>query len=273
MDFHIKEFYRQSSEDFPSGNFHKIIALNEAPDISWEALKEKVPKMNKGWFELAHLSTQDRIDFTRDFWIATLPYHPKLQEFVERFFSSLDDIAIFITQKQFDDEFEAQMVYSIANNGGFFRGYSPATDDEIADFQKQFPDFIFPQDYLAFLRIHSGFCKATDSTGILKVNHLLENYENFQAMIENTNARVTTERGILVNPKMLIPFYESFGMPFFQCFWGDWYPQNVTGMGNVYFSDTSKTISDPLNYEDSSSLNLAFTTFSNWLMFYLERIA
>ena len=49
MDFHIKEFYRQTSDDFPSGNFHKVIALNEAPDIPWETLVEMVPKLNKGW--------------------------------------------------------------------------------------------------------------------------------------------------------------------------------------------------------------------------------
>lgn len=102
---------------------------------------------------------------------------------------------------------------------------------------------------------------------------MLENYTQFQTMLESLESRVTTERGLTVNPKSLIPFYESFGMPFFQCFWGDWYPQNVMGMGNVYFSMTSKTISDPLNYEDSSSLNMAFTTFIDWLMFYLERIA
>lgn len=273
MDFHIKEFYRQSSDDFPSGNFHKVIALNDSPDISWEALKAKVPRLKRGWYELAHLSSSDRIEFIRDFWLATLPYHPKMQEFIIRFFNSLDDIVIFITQKQFDDEFEAQMIYSVANNGGFFRGCSPASEEEIADFQKQFPDFIFPSDYLAFLRIHNGFCKATDSTGIFKSMQMMENYQRFQSMIETMDSRVTTERGISVNPKTLIPFYESFGMPFFQCFWGDWYPQNVTGMGNVYFSVTSKTISDPLNYEDSASLNMAYTTFTDWLMFYLERIA
>ncbi len=273
MDDHIKEFYTQFSEDFPSGNFHKVIALNDAPDIPWDTLGEKVPKLKRGWYELARLSVQDRIDFTRDFWLATFPYHPKLQDFIIRFFNSLDDIAIFITQKQYNDDFEAQMVYSVANNGGFFRGCSPADDNEIATVQKNFGNFIFPEDYLAFLRIHNGFCKATDTTGILKTENMLENYTQFQAMIDTIDARVTTERGIPVNPKKLIPFYESFGMPFYQCFWGDWYPQNVMGVGNVYFSVTSKTVSDPLNYEDSASLNMAFTTFTDWLMFYLERIA
>lgn len=273
MDIHIKEFYQQPSDDFPSGNFHQVIALNEAPDIPWDVVSRQVPKLKKGWYELAHLTAQDRIEFTRDFWLATLPYYPHLQEFVGRFFNSLDDIGIYLTQKQYDDEFEAQMVYSVANNGGFFRGFSPADETEMSEFQKSFPDHIFPPDYIAFMSIHNGFCKATDSTGIFKVEHMLDQFRAFQSMIENMGGTVTTERGIVVNPKTLIPFYESFGMPFFQCFWSDWYPQNVTGMGNVYFSVTSKTVSDPLNYEDASSLNMSFTTFAKWLMFYLERIA
>lgn len=271
MDHHIKDFYRQSSGD-SNGNFHKVISINEAPDIPWEDLCEKVPELPRGWYELAHLNAEDRIEFTRDYWSTILPYHPHLQISIEKFFDSLDDICIFITQKKYEDNFEVQMVYSIRNNGGFFRGCAPATEDNITDMEKEFADYIFPQDYLAFLKIHNGFCKATDSTGIFPTAQVSSTYKIFQKMIENIDTRVTTERGIEVNPKTLIPFYESFGMPFYQCFWGDWYPQNVTGMGNVYFSITSKTISDPLNYEDSSSLNMAYTTFTDWLMFYLERI-
>jgi hypothetical protein len=272
MDSHIREFYRENSPDFPDGNFRKVIALHEAPDITWEALQEKGMKIYKGWFELAHLSSRDRIDFTRDFWLSILPYHPKSQDFITRFFDSLDDIGIFITQKQYEDEYVIQMVYSIANNGGFYRGFEPVNDDEMMEMERDFSDFIFPVDYLAFLRIHNGFRKATDKTGIFKTKHMTESYQKFQTMIESMGGVVTTERGAQVNPKSLIPFYESFGMPFFQCFWADWYPQNVTGMGNVYFSVTSRTVSDPLNYEDSSSLNMAFTRFLDWLMFYLERI-
>lgn len=273
MDIHIKEFYRQASDDFPSGNFHQIIPLNDAPDIPWDDIIHKVPQLTKGWYELAHLERKDRIEFVRDYWLSTLPYHPKMQDFIIRFFNSMDDIVLFLTQKQYDDDFEAHMVYSVANNGGFFCGFSPATENDIITFQKSFPQCIFPEDYLSFLKIHNGFCKATDTTGIFKIEHMLEKFHQFQLMLEAIDGRVTTERGQPVNPNSLIPFYESFGMPFFQCFWADWYPQNVTGMGNVYFSNTSKTVSDPLNYEDSSSLNMAFTTFTDWLMFYLERIA
>lgn len=271
MDFHIKEFYKESSHGL-NGNFHKVFLISDSTDSTWEDLHEKIPLLTKGWYELAQLSSQDRIEFTKEFWLSMFPYHPGLQDFIENFFNSLDDIVIFITQKKYDDAFEPQMVYSIANNGGFFRGCSPAIEDDVTEMERNFADYIFPQDYLAFLKIHNGFCKATDSTGIFKTKEVSKNYRSFQEMIDSIDTRVTTERGLEVNPRTLIPFYESFGMPFYQCFWGDWYPQNVTGMGNVYFSVTSKTISDPLNYENSSSLNMAYTTFTDWLLFYLERI-
>ena len=65
MDIHIKEFYQQPSDDFPSGNFHQVIALNEARDIPWDVISRQVPKLKKGGDELAHLTAQDRIEFTR----------------------------------------------------------------------------------------------------------------------------------------------------------------------------------------------------------------
>jgi hypothetical protein len=58
-------------------------------------------------------------------------------------------------------------------------------------------------------------------------------------------------------------------MPFYQCFWAEWYPEQE--MGNVYYSGESKTISDVFG-SFSSSETMAFTTFTDWLMFYLERI-
>jgi hypothetical protein len=80
---------------------------------------------------------------------------------------------------------------------------------------------------------------------------------------------IKTSDGIEVDPKTLIPFYESFGMPFFQCFWTEWYPEEE--MGNVYYSGVSKKI---LVAEDErpSEENMAFPTFLDWLMFYLERV-
>jgi hypothetical protein len=71
------------------------------------------------------------------------------------------------------------------------------------------------------------------------------------------------------HPKSLIPFYESFGQPFFQCFWGDWYPDQE--MGNVYYSNATKKILVS-NKKDDCLETMAFETFTDWLVFYLEKL-
>jgi len=267
MDNHINEFFSQFRDDTPKGNFHKVIQLNKNEKLDWDAACKLVPSLCKGWFELSRLSVSDRIEFTRDFWLSKLPYHQNLDDFLNRFFSSLDDIVVFIVQKKFDDPHEAFLVYSLKENKGFFRGLTPMSDSEKIKLQKSFAGTMFPVDYISFLQIHNGFCKTTDCTGITPSYNMKESYDRFQAMVAEEN--VSTTKGLSVDPTQLIPFYESFGMPFFQCFWEDWYPEQE--MGNVYYSGVSKTISGIAGREASAE-NMSFPTFTDWLMFYMELI-
>lgn len=269
MNSHTHEFFKQFSDDVPSGNFHKVIALHEGPDMDWETLSELVPCICKGWYELSHLSPRDRIDFTRDYWLAKLPYKEGASEAIVRFFDSLDDVGIYLTQKRSDDPFQSCLVYSLKDNTGFYRGGSPANDEMIDELQQEFPDYLLPEDYKAFLKIHNGFWKTTDCTGIIGTKEMKALYDRFQIMAASLD-RVLTFDGKEVNPKTLIPFYESFGLPFFQCFWAEWYPQNE--MGNVYFLGNQNTISFSSNSGGSGVERLAFPTFLDWLMFYLEKI-
>ncbi|HRD55047.1 MAG TPA: SMI1/KNR4 family protein [Parachlamydiaceae bacterium] len=270
MQHHIKDFYKQSSGGSASGNFHKVIALHQNEALSFEEIHEKVPAMPRGWFELAHLSSSDRIEFTRDFWITKLPYHPMLQEFLIQFFQSVEDIYIFVVQKKWDDSFDAHMVYSLKKEAGFFKGYPPVLEKSILQLQSDFQGVIFPKDYLAFLEIHNGFCKTTDCTGILNTKYIKSSYDKLQADIAKFDKELANTKGTAADPKSLIPFYESFGMPFFQCFFKDWYPEDE--MGNVYYSGNSNTISD-VKKKDPGSEAMAFATFSDWLLFYLETIS
>lgn len=268
MDHHVKEFYQQSSDEAPKGNFHKVIALHDSPDIDWENVKSMVPDLSKGWYELAHLSLKDRIAFTHDFWISRFPYTPGLDKFLDRFFDSLDDIGVYITQKKFDDPFEVSFIYSLKGDSGFYRGGLPISEKNLSSLQKFFGDLILPNDYFAFLQIHDGFCKTTDCTGITKSTRMRDSYQIFQDLVQK-HGPIVTSKGREVDPKTLIPFYESFGMPFYQCFWADWYPEHE--MGNVYYSGESKTISDVEGGGASTEI-MAFPTFVDWLMFYLEKI-
>ena len=127
------------------------------------------------------------------------------------------------------------MVYSIKGNSGFFRVILPRRKISSTSLEKLFPETILPEDYMAFLSIHNGFSKATD-TGITPTYEMEGRFQLFQSTLEGEEVIFTT-KGSPVNPKSLIPFYESFGMPFYQCFWSDWYPENE--MGNVYYSGLS----------------------------------
>lgn len=267
LDRHINEFFRPLSEDRPQGGFHKVVALHEAPDIGWEQVASITGDLPKGWFEVSQLASEDRIDFISSFWFKQLPFRPRLKTVLTKFFSQLDDIGIFLTQKKEQDPFEVQMVYSVTDDSGFFRGNPPAKPEEIASLASHFREYMLPKDFLAFLNIHDGFFKYLD-TGILKSSQIPLVYEMLQKLFSN-GGELTTKDGEAVSPKGLIPFYESFGMPSYQCFWGEWYPEDE--MGNVYLSGVNRTVSS-CKRGRSFSENLAFPTFLDWLMFYLERV-
>lgn len=268
MDLHAIEFYSDFSEKRPHGHFHRVIPLHAEPHLSWEEALEMAPRLCRGWYELAQLPLEDRIEFTRDFWLSKLPYAPYLDESVFKFFGYLDDLGIYLTQQKFDDPFEAHIVYSLEENGGFYHGACPATEKEIINLQKDFPNDILPADYLAFLQIHNGFAKLND-TGIISSRNMKETFEGFQNALRKGIEPITTDEGANVNPASLIPFYESFGMPFYQCFWGDWYPEQE--MGNIYYSMQARKLITCQKRGDCDE-TMAFETFTDWLMFYLEKI-
>lgn len=267
MDYHIQDYYRHSSDEVPIGHFFKVICLHEENKWSFSDLDSKTHPLPRGWFELARLTKSDRIEFTKEFWLSKLPFTPHLEPFIEKFFNGIDDIGVYLVQEKQKSPFEAHMVYSLSGNRGFFRGLCPIKDQELIDLNRDFHGVIFPRDYLAFLQIHNGFCKTTD-TGIVKSSDLARVNEEFQALI-NSKEGLLTSGGEIVDPKALIAFYDSFGMPFYQCFYLDWYPEEE--IGNVYYSGMTNTLSCPSSKEASPD-NMAFATFTDWLMFYLETL-
>lgn len=267
MDSQIRDYYCQPSDTSPGGKFHQVIPLHENKGWTWEELKQKVPNLKRGWYELSQLNTQDRIEFTYEFWLSQLPFCPKMLSSIRNFFDRVEDVGIFLVQQKFDDPFEAHMVYGLKGGSGFFRGLTPASDDELLQLKRQFPDVVFPKDYLAFLQIHNGFSKNTD-TGIFPTGEMRSAYEQFQNLLTSTDSLVKAGE-TTVDPQELIPFYESFGLPFFQCFWTAWYPEEE--MGNVYYSSANNTISY-LDPNVPSDENMSFASFSGWLLFYLEKI-
>ena len=67
----------------------------------------------------------------------------------------------------------------------------------------------------------------------------------------------------------LIPFYCSFGRKNYQCFYLKWVPLNQ--VGNVWYSPGRGKIAE-LGGMETWVEHLAFPTFLDWLMFYLETL-
>ncbi|MCH9627715.1 MAG: hypothetical protein S4CHLAM2_13570 [Chlamydiales bacterium] len=267
MSEHFHEVYDGGES---SRHFHHVIALHNEPDLEWEKLSQQIPLLPRGWFELSRLPVEDRIEFTREFWLAKIPFispnESHLEERLYTFFESLDTIEIFATQERPDQLLDVHMVYSLKEAAGFFHGSPPATESALDSLIKQFAHVHLPPDYLAFLQVHDGFCKYTD-TGVLKSRHMARTFQHLQhLLIEEVLVRPD---GQVIDPSSLIPFYESFGLHCYQCFYADWHPEKE--MGNLYFSENDRTLS---NFLDRTRLeeNLAFSTFLAWLVFYLEDI-
>jgi len=265
MNNHIKNFYSEFSDASPYGRFHRVIPLHADKKLSWEEVSDLAPTLPRGWFELSQLKVEDRIEFSREFWLSKLPFFPSIHTFLPKFFDRLDDVQIYLTQNSFEDPLEPELVYSVAQNEGFFHGAPPASQDVLLKLQNQLDGYILPMDYVTFLEIHNGFSKYTD-TGIIKIENVLKLYKNFQEFLRE-QSDLHLPNGESVNPRSLIPFYESFGQHCYQCFYGDWYPEQE--MGNVYYSGIERTLSD-ISVKGNWMEQMAFPNFMDWLVFYLE---
>jgi hypothetical protein len=268
MDKQISQFYRNHPDQPSEGHFHNVIPLHQSSDLRWKDVENMLPHLCKGWYELSRLPQKDRVEFVKEYWMVKMPFQPRFEAPLEKFFNSIDDIGVFLVQKDIDDPYVAHMVYGLKGQRGFFRGFCGASDETIVRLKRDFPEIIFPEDYLAFLQIHDGFSKTTDS-GLFLAEEMRAHMDQFQALVASHEGVITTADELPIDPQNLIPFYASFGMPFFQCFWHDWYPESE--MGNVYYSETSNTISI-LASKVASAENMAFPTFMDWLLFYLESI-
>lgn len=209
---------------------------------------DKETSAPQGWKELMHLKPSDRIEFVRDFWLATLPYTPHISDFFHEFFASLDEITIYTTGSR------AMMVYSLSDNATFFIGDPPL----IGEFES---DIKLPEGYVQFFKIHNGFRKVHD-VGILPQEALKQTTERVREQVALLEIK---SHGELVDPKTLFPFYRSFTTENYQCFYSQYYADGE--MGNIHCSLEDHTISESFH-----SAELSFPSFEDWLIFYLEVI-
>lgn len=265
---HVHRYYQEiRGEVAGSGHFHRVIALAERPELSWSEVSGLAPTLPRGWYELAHLDPVDRIDFLREFWQLTLPFEPRVNQRVELFFSELASIDLFLTQRTFESPVEPHLVYALNGDRSFYYGCPPAPEQKIAQIAKWEGGLELPPDYCAFFRVHDGFGKYTD-TGLVPIDHLRGVYDRFQSFLA-IRPPLHLKTGEVINPHHLIPFYQSFGLDCYQCFYTDWYPDHL--MGNLYYTGIDHSISAFAN-RASWTEEQAFPTFLDWLAFYLELV-
>lgn len=196
---------------------------------SYDEVKAFVPR---GWYELTELKSSDRLEFVRDFWLETLPFTPHGNDALHAFFASLSDITIELEGER------AKMSYHLSDKSGTFVGYPPIEGARGN----------YPEDFLSFFQIHNGFHKGDDS-GLIPFERLEVVTQEFQAKM----AQVTLKhRDQVVDPKLVTPFYQSFGREVYQCFY----------LGRTILCSLSEGI--------MSEKDLTFPSFIEWLFFYLE---
>src|SRR3990167_10650476 len=88
-------FSRRATESL----FNSVRILSEEPDCSWEQVNQIALDLPRPWFELSRISSKDRVEFTRDFWLDRIPYHPNAHPALFEFFERLDDVAVVLVQR------------------------------------------------------------------------------------------------------------------------------------------------------------------------------
>lgn len=254
MNTLVKSHYSPSNQVFA-----EVLWITEEKP-SWETLQALCPSFPRGWFELCCLEVADRIEFTKEYWLKTLPFVPRAHPGFLSFFRHLDDVGVFLLRNKQQDFWQVEFVYSLRSEACFFRGGLFLSGDEVGALNQQF-EHILPKDYLAFFRIHNGFARHND-IGLIRAEQVKSCQEKVFHDLGDKSQCFSSS--LLYDRTSLIPFYECFGLHSFQCFFKEWYP--TSEIGNVYFSGIDYTISNTAKREE----DLAFESFSEWLAFYLE---
>ena len=86
----MNELVRQFLQE--DAHYENVLILSDRRVDQWSDIERRVPDLPRGWFELSQLSSEDRIGFTRDFWLSRLSFHPTVYTAILDFFGSLDDV-------------------------------------------------------------------------------------------------------------------------------------------------------------------------------------
>lgn len=263
MHRRLLDYYAPYSANHPEGHFHAVIHLETHLKMGWEKLVQICPTLPQGWFELISLAVADRIELMREHWLLKTRAYPKIQEAITGFFLSLDYLGVFLTQRSYEDPFEAELVYQVSGSGHFFRGKPGATPEGIAILQKEFAEYLLPMEYISFLQIHDGFANERD-IGIFGSRDIslacIDSQEVLQKACEKTSHAI--------HPKSLVPFYQSSDPSCIQCFWNAWQldpkQESAHYTGNAGTTGLFSVLGNGVETMPSHS-------FLEWMILYLQK--
>lgn len=247
--------------------FHRILPLSQESGKGWDLLSERAPLLPRGWYELSRFPQADRVEFTRAFWQAQLGPHlsgARQEGRFAAFLDQLEDVEIVLTQPKADYPLEAHMLYTLKGREGALGMYGapPATPAAVAHLRQQFAHLSLPDAYFSFLTIHDGFNRYLDR-GIVKIHEMARIFQSVQQHLAYTvlNASDGVEREAIHT----VPFYEGIEVGSYHCF--DAAPGQEQERGN--YALPLKVGND--RYEVvSSPVEKIFSTFIEWLLYYLE---
>lgn len=238
--------------------FHLVIPLHAEKEMSWEKARAFAPSLPKGWWEFSKLEEGVKLEFMRDFWFNALPYLPHIYHFLDGFFAKVKELGVYLAQKNEGGPFTVFLSYSL--QGRFFLGNPPLLEKEIERVKRK-TAFPLPRDFLNFLRVHNGFTKGEDK-GVFSTFDLSEEEKFFRQRLEGIPEGISLGEEIVPHKK-LFPFYKSFALDIYQCFYKDWYPDGE--VGNVRC-----LLSEKMILSSKEEKTVAFPSFLDWLIFYLE---
>lgn len=232
--------------------------------MSWEQIANQAPRLPRGWYELMGLSSRDRIELCLEVWCTSLGVQDKESKGICRFFSSLEDIQIYIYRKHRTSSYEIKMVYIGLDSHMHFYGNPPSLSLEGVSLPRLGDDC-----YYHFFSIHNGFGRDNDE-GILSCKHLARAQYKLRTYLLQSQCIDAEDTCSSLG---LFPFYGSERLFTYQCFICDLELQRGQTSPNILFNILDRAEEKSVDaFIDLSHLTATrYPSFLLWLNTYLQK--
>lgn len=233
--------------------------------LSWGQIVQKVPRLPRGWYELTGLSCRDRIDLCLEVWCSSLGIKDKEAVGICRFFSTLEDIQVYVYREHKTGAYEIKMVYMVQGSHTHFYGSLPLLSLEGGSLP-----CLGDASYYKFFSIHNGFGRCNDE-GILSYRHLARAQYKLRKHLLHFKYIDPEETCSSLG---LFPFYGGEHLFTYQCFICDPELQRGQSSPNILLNimDEKLLKNQGLRFIELSHLTATrYSSFLSWLDSYLQK--